>query len=100
MLFSTIFFLSYYYFFEFDDSFFFFQDTYNTRLKERYGDDPSTHSDLDSDLWLEAKSSGGPDKNRVYSLSNTITKDLRTTRGVSILYARNRFQALKIQSSG
>jgi hypothetical protein len=99
MLFSTIFFLSYYYFFEFADSFF-FQDTYNTRLKERYGDDPSTHSDLDSDLWLEADSSGGPDKNRVYSLSNTMTKDLRTTRGVSILYARNWFQALKIQSSG
>jgi hypothetical protein len=29
-----------------------------------------------------------------------LTKDLQTTRDVSILYARNRFQALKIQSSG
>jgi len=47
--FSTIFFSSHY-FFEFAD--FFFQDTYNTRLKERYDDDSSTHPDLDPDLWL------------------------------------------------
>jgi hypothetical protein len=31
-----------------------FQDTYNSRLKERYDDDPSTHPDIDPDLWLEA----------------------------------------------
>jgi hypothetical protein len=62
--------------------FFSFQDTYNSQLKERYGDDLSTHSDLDLDLWLEAGSSGGPNRNRVYGLSNTMAKNLQTTRSV------------------
>jgi len=39
------------------------QETYNSRLRERYGDDPSTHLDFDPDLWMEVGSSGGPDKN-------------------------------------
>jgi hypothetical protein len=52
-------------------SFFHFQETYNIRLRERYGDDPSTHPDFDSDLWMKVVSSGGPDKNWVYELSNT-----------------------------
>jgi len=33
------------------------------RLRERYGDDPSTYPDFDPDLWIEVGSSGGPDKN-------------------------------------
>jgi hypothetical protein len=33
-------------------------------LRERYEDDPSTHSDFDSDLWMEVGSSGEPDKIR------------------------------------
>jgi hypothetical protein len=52
-------------------------------LKERYGDDPSTHPDLDLDLWLEAWLSGGLDRNQVYNLSNTTAKDLQMTCGVS-----------------
>jgi 3-deoxy-D-manno-octulosonic-acid transferase len=44
---------------------FLFKDTYNTRLKERYGDNPLTHPDLDPDLWLEAWSFGGPERNWV-----------------------------------
>jgi len=32
---------------------------------------------------MEAGSSGGPDKNRVYGLSNTTTKNLRSARSVS-----------------
>jgi hypothetical protein len=64
---------------------FFFKDTYNTRLKERYRDDPFTHLDLNLNMWLEARSSGGPDRNRVYNFSNTIAEDLQTTRGVSTI---------------
>ena len=48
-------------------------------MRERYGDDPSTHPEFDPDLWMEAGSSGGPDKNRVYGLSNTTTANLRST---------------------
>jgi hypothetical protein len=36
---------------------------YNTRLKERYEDDPSTHPDLDLDLLLKVGSFGGTDRN-------------------------------------
>jgi hypothetical protein len=54
-------------------SFFHFQETYNSRLRERYKDDPSTHLDFDPDLWMEVGSSGTrPNKNRVYGLSNTM----------------------------
>jgi hypothetical protein len=38
---------------------FFFQDTYNNRLKKKYEDDLSTQQNIDPDLWLEARSSGG-----------------------------------------
>jgi hypothetical protein len=62
--------------------FFSFQDTYNSRLKERYRDDLLTHSDLYSDLWLETGSSGRSNRNRVYELFNTMIKNLRTTRSV------------------
>jgi len=33
-------------------------------LRERYGDDILTHPEFDPDLWMEVRSSGGPDKNR------------------------------------
>ena len=58
------------------------QETYNSWLRERYGDDPSTHPDFDLDLWMEVGSSGGPDKNQVYDLSNTMVKNLRSARSV------------------
>jgi len=48
---------------EFDDFSFYFQKTYNSRLRERYEDDPSIHSDFNMDLWIEVGSSDGPDKN-------------------------------------
>jgi hypothetical protein len=35
------------------------------------------------DLWMEVGSSGGPDKNRVYGLSNTTTENLRSAHNVS-----------------
>jgi hypothetical protein len=44
---------------------------------------PSTHPDFDPDLWMEVGSSGGPDKNRVYELSNITTENLRSGRSVS-----------------
>jgi len=59
------------------------QETYNSRLRERYGDDPSTHLDFDPDLWMEVESSGGPDKNQVYGLSNTTAENLRAACSVS-----------------
>jgi len=63
--------------------FFNFQETYNNRLRERYGDDILTHLEFDPDLWMEVGSSGGPEKNRIYGLSNTTTDNLRSTRSVS-----------------
>ena len=52
-------------------------------MRERYGYNPSTHPDFDPDLWMEVGSSGGPDKNRVYELSNITTENLRSGRSVS-----------------
>jgi len=63
--------------------FFYFQETYNNRLRERYGDDTLTHPEFDPDLWMEVGSLGGPDKNQVYGLSNTTADNLRSTRNVS-----------------
>jgi len=42
-----------------------------------------THPEFDPDLWMEVGSSGGPDKNQVYGLSNTTADNLRSTRSVS-----------------
>jgi hypothetical protein len=63
--------------------YFYFQETYNNRLRERYGDDPLTHSEFDLDLWMVVGSSAGPNKNRVYGLSNTTADNLRAARNVS-----------------
>ena len=52
-------------------------------MRERYRDDPSTHPDFDPDLWMEVGSSGGPDKNQVYGLSNTTAENLWMARSVS-----------------
>jgi len=52
-------------------------------LRERYRDDILTHLEFDLDLWMEVGSSGGPDKNQVYGLSNTTADNLRSTRSVS-----------------
>ena len=52
-------------------------------MRERYGDDPLTHPEFDLDLWMEVGSSGGPDKNRVYGLSNTTADNLRSARSAS-----------------
>jgi len=60
-----------------------FQETYNSQLRERYKDDLSTHPGFDPDLWMEVGSSGEPDKNQVYGLSNTTAENLRATRSVS-----------------
>jgi len=54
-----------YYFLEFDYFIFYFQKTYNNQLKERYRDNLSTHPDFAPDLWMEAGSSGGLNRNQV-----------------------------------
>jgi hypothetical protein len=92
MFVQPFYFVSYYFsWIEYDDFFFYFQETYNSRLREGYGDDPSTHPDFDLDLWMEVGSSGGPDKNQVYELSNTTTENLQATRNVSTV---GRFQLI------
>jgi hypothetical protein len=52
-------------------------------LRERYRDNPSTHPDFNPDLCMEVGSSGGPEKNRVYGLSNTTAENLCSARSVS-----------------
>jgi hypothetical protein len=52
-------------------------------LNERYEDDPSTHQNIDPDLWLEVGLSGRPDRNRVYELFNTTVQNLQTSRSIS-----------------
>jgi hypothetical protein len=42
-----------------------------------------THPEFDPDLWMEVGSSDGPNKNRVYGLSNTTAENLRAARSVS-----------------
>ena len=54
-------------------------------MRETYGNDPSTHPEFDPDLWMEAGSSGGPDKNRVYGLSNTTAANLRSAGTASTI---------------
>jgi len=66
-------------------NFFYFQDTYNSRLRERYGDDPLNHPEFDPDLRMKVGSFGGPNKNWVYGLSNTTAENLRAARSVSIV---------------
>jgi hypothetical protein len=39
--------------------------------------------DFDPDLWMEAGLSGGPDRNRVYGLSNTTVENLHVAHSVS-----------------
>jgi len=87
MFVQPFYFVCYYvYWIEYDDYFFFnFQETYNNRLRERYGDDTLTHPEFDLDLWIEVESSGGPDKNQVYGLSNTTAENLRSTRSISTI---------------
>jgi hypothetical protein len=67
MFVQPFYFISYYFsWIEYDDFYFYFQETYNSRLRERYGDDPSTHPDFNPELWMEVGSFGGSDKNQVY----------------------------------
>jgi hypothetical protein len=83
MFVQPFYFISYYFYcIEYDGFFFHFQETYNSQLRERYEDDPSTYPDFDPDLWMEVGSSGGLDKNRVYGLSNTTTENLWAARSV------------------
>ena len=64
-------------------SFFNFQETYNSRLRERYKDDPLTHLYFNPDLWMEAGLSDGPDRNQVYGLSKTTIENLWAAHSVS-----------------
>jgi len=76
----------------YDDFFKNFQETYNSRLREKYGDNPSTHPDFDPDLWMEVGSSGGSDENRVYGLSNTTAENLRSAHSLSTVGKKPCFQ--------
>ena len=56
--------------------FFSFHDTYNSLLKKRYEDNPTTHPDLDPDFWLDSRSSSGPNRNWMYIICNATTENL------------------------
>ncbi|KAI5562836.1 hypothetical protein BDE02_15G076300 [Populus trichocarpa] len=75
-----------------------FVETYNSWLRERYRDDPSTHSDFNPDLWMEVRSSGRPEKNWVYGLSNTTAENLRVVHSVSTNGSSNRYQGPSLRS--
>ena len=100
MFVQPFYFVSYYiYWIEYDDYFSFYQETYNNRLKERYGDDILTHPEFNPDLWMEVGSSGGPDKNQV-----TGSPTLRpTTCGRPVVFqplgAPNQYRAPNLKSS-
>ena len=86
MFIQPFYFISYYfYWIEYNDYFFYFQETYNSRLRKRYGDDALTHPQFDPDLWMEVRSSSGPNKNQVYEISNTTVKNLQAAYSVSIV---------------
>jgi len=97
---QPFYFVSYYfYWIEYDDFFFYFQETYNSRLRERYGDNPSTHPDFDPDLWMEVGSSGGPDKIRCMG---SPTLQPRTCGHLVVsqpLGASNQYRAPNLRSS-
>jgi hypothetical protein len=82
--------------------YFFFQDTYNSYMKERYRDNPLTHLDFNTDLWLKVGlSSGKPYRNQVYELFNTTIKNLQMTRNVSnVKYSQSvpSIQTLKFEA--
>jgi hypothetical protein len=89
MLVFNLFFLNYY-FLEFDEFIFSFQDTYNNWLKERYEDNPSTHLDIDLNLWLEVGSSSVFDRNQIYELSNIMAENFQTTySGSTVGYSQS-----------
>jgi len=80
------------------------QETYNSWLRERYGDNLSTHPDFDPNLWMEVGSSGVPEKNQVYGLSNTTAENLHSAHNVStvgsspsVSSTQSKFMALKQQ---
>jgi len=79
--------------------FFNFQETYNSRLRERYGDDPLIHPEFDLDLWMEVGLFSGPDKNRVYVLSNTTAENLRAAHSVSTVGSSIQYRAPNLKSS-
>ena len=44
-----------------------------------------THPEFDPDLWMDVRSSGGLDKNRVYGVSNTTADNLRSACSASTI---------------
>jgi len=69
---STISYLKFFFF----NLLIFFNETYNTRLQERYRDNLSTHPELDPELWLKVRLSGRPYRNQIYNISNITAEDL------------------------
>jgi len=86
----------FFYLLKFDEFIFYFQESYNSRLKERYWDDPMIHLDINSDLWLKIRLFSGPNKNQVYGLFNITTENLRIT---CMLDPHNRSRAPNLRSS-
>jgi hypothetical protein len=75
------------------------QETYNSRLRERYGDDPSTHPDFDVDFWMEVGSSGIPDKTRSTGSPTLQPKTYRWPVVSQPLGALHQYRAPSLRSS-
>jgi hypothetical protein len=100
MFVQPFYFVSYYfYWIEYDNFFFHFQETYNSRLRERYGDDPSTHLDFDLDLLIEVGSSGGPNKIRCTGSPTLRPKTCSRPVVSQLLGAPNQYRASNLRSS-
>ena len=53
--------------------------------------------DFDLNLQIEAGSSSGPNRNQVYELSNTMAKNLRMARSVSIVGSSQSVSSIQSQ---
>ena len=61
------------------------QEQYNVIIYTKHGENASTHPKYVPDLWLEARATGEPNKNRVYNISMTMTRDIRSSCSVSTI---------------
>ena len=78
---------------------FYFQETYNSWLGERYGDDPLIHLEFDPDLWMEVGSFGGPDKNRFTGSPTLRPRTCGRPVVFQSLRALNQYRAPNLRSS-
>jgi len=58
---------------------------------------PSTNLDFNPNLWMGVRLSDGPNRNRVYGLSNIVTKNLQIARSVSTIESSQSISSTQFQ---